>query len=160
MTCALFLFSSLHSVVAMPTSSVGVGFGQVSNIQPDSLTGIPSDLDLQDAALFGLQRHARVRKAVTSDLLDDLADIDFADSTVLGLQQSVRVKVHRKPTADVESLQADEDEDEDSTSLIGLQRSVTVQKSSRRVSSRSSRVSSARVSSGRMPTHCANVARS
>merc|ERR1712070_82925 len=145
--------------MGMPKSSVGVDLGHVSNIQTDSLTGLGSDLDLQDAALFGLQRHARVRKAVTSDLLDmDLPDIDFADSTVLGLQQSSSLKVHRRSTASVESPQADEDLD--STSLIGLQRSVTVQTSERRVSSR---VSAARVSSVRRPrevnTHCANVGR-
>merc|ERR1719446_1281030 len=101
----------------MPQSSVGVGLGQVSSVQPDSLTGLTSDLDFEGVSSMGLQRHARVRKAITSDLLDvDLADIDFADSTVLGLQQSASLKVQRKSSASVEHFQPDEDLD--TTSLI------------------------------------------
>merc|ERR1711871_1776368 len=136
LTRALFLFSCFHSVVATPKS----GLGQVSNIQPD--------LDFPDVSSMGLQRHAWVRKAVTSDLLDvDSADTDFADSTLLGLQQSANLKGQRKSTAD---------EDMHSTSLLGLQRSAKVLNPPVRVSSR---VSTAR-RSREVNMRCANVARS
>jgi len=129
LTKALFFLSSLHSVVALPKSSVGVGFGQVSNIQPDSLTGLPSDLlDFQDVSSIGLQRHARVRKAVTSDLAvttSDLLEIEFEDTTVLGLQQTARVRKAVSSDLAVTTSDLLEIEFEDTT-VFGLQQTVSL----------------------------------
>jgi len=89
MTAMLCLLASrVDAVVALPKTSVGMGLGQVSNLQPDSLTELPADSDFQVVSLMGLQRHALVRKAITSDFLD----ADLHEGTVLGLQQSASLR--------------------------------------------------------------------
>jgi len=117
------------------------------------------ELDFSDVSSLGLQR-TLVRKSVTKVLDDDFSIDDvtteFADSTVLGLQQSASLRVQRKATPSVPDVLLEDDamdtlsasilglqreavlreECDLDSSLLGLQRSVSVQKPVVRVSSR------------------------
>lgn len=143
MKTVFFLLSShIHAAVALPKSSVNIGMGKVSIGQPDSPTALFADLDFSDTSALGLQR-TLVRKSVARVFDDDFsiddATTEFADSTVLGLQQSASLRVQRKSAPDVlleELLEVDDDHCDLDSSLLGLQRSVSVQKPVVRVSSK------------------------
>jgi len=111
MTTALILLSShIQAVVALPESSVNIGVGQVSIVQPDSLTALIADLDFQDVSSMGLQRRTLVKKAVISEVFENFSmddqTVDYAAATVLGLQQFSSLKVQLKSTEQEEILQA------------------------------------------------------
>lgn len=126
MTTALILLSShIQAVVALPESSVNIGVGQVSIVQPDSLTALIADLDFQDVSSMGLQRRTLVKKAVISEVFENFSmddqTVDYAAATVLGLQQFSSLKVQLKSTEQEEILQADDMLDSVSASTLGLQ---------------------------------------